>query len=67
MAPPKSKVRVFTALLFVSGTVAVVSAMLVLGGGKITALAVGLLVGATAAVEVGWFGGRAFFSKEEER
>ncbi|MBA2691216.1 MAG: hypothetical protein H0U65_01810 [Rubrobacter sp.] len=58
------KVLAFTAAVFVVSTAAVASLLLYLGQGAFASFLAGFFVGATAAVEVGWFGGHALFSKD---
>jgi hypothetical protein len=50
--------------VFVVSTAAVASLLLYLGQGAFASFLAGFFVGATAAVEVGWFGGHALFSKD---
>lgn len=66
-AGTKRKVRLFTASVFVIASAFVVSMLLYLGQSLASSLAIGFLVGVTAAVEVGWFGGWAFFAESDER
>ncbi len=61
---PRQKVRLFTAVVFVAASTSVASLLFHLEQSTFAAITVGLLVGATAAVEVGWFGGRAFFGED---
>ncbi len=63
---PRRKVRLFTAVVFVIASASVASLLFHLEQSAFAAITVGLLVGATAAVEVGFFGGTAFFGEDGE-
>jgi hypothetical protein len=61
---PERKVRLFTAAVFVASTASVAALLLYLGQGAFASSLAGFFVGATAAIEVGRFGGRAFFGED---
>lgn len=65
MRVPTQRILAFTALVFVIFSGSVAALLLHLGQSVFASLLAGFFVGATSAVEVGWFGGRAFFGDGE--